>query len=126
MQLPSEPIGLGARWEQEKTREWGGIPIRFTQRYEVRELSARLVRLDVSAAATTPQQYVKIPNLPEGASAFLNSAGGTASGQVQLDTETLVRGGHLSEQANAALTVTLQGGQVMDSQMSSRRERSFH
>jgi hypothetical protein len=126
LQLPAEAVGQGARWEFEETREWKGIAVRFTHRYQVRELPNRRALLEVSVEAATRRQYVKIPNLPEGASALLESTRGTASGQVQLDTETLVHRSEMSAEISAVLKVALQGGQVIDMQMSSRRKTSCH
>jgi hypothetical protein len=126
VQLPAEAVGLGARWERDVVREWSGIPVRFTGRYEVRELTNRKVLLEVSVEATSGPLHVKIPNLPEGATALIESASGTGSGKVQFDMETLIHRSQVLSQTRIALKVTLKSGQVMDIQMTTRQETSVH
>ena len=126
LQLPAEAVGLGARWERDEVRERFGIRARFTGRYEVRELTNRKVLLEVSVEATSGPLHVKIPNLPEGATGLIESAGGSGSGKVQLDMETLTGRSQVLSQTRITMKVTLQSGQVMDIQTITRQETSVH
>ncbi len=59
--VPSEKIGVGAKWLVEQVVEQGGVRLRERRVYKVSELNGSRVVLDATVQAKAPPQTVRIP-----------------------------------------------------------------
>ena len=64
--FPAEAVGIGARWRGVSSARVGGIDVRQTYEYTLREREADRVVLDVEYTQTAPRQRAELPNVPSG------------------------------------------------------------
>ncbi|MBK8976739.1 MAG: hypothetical protein IPM29_12540 [Planctomycetes bacterium] len=125
--LPAEPVGLGARWQVSRGIAIRGIECQQTTTYEVRALDGDHVELAVTVALGAELGPVRMPGLPEDATALLQRFDGHGTGTFVLDLgSVLPRSIELSAQSE--LRVELRQGddvrvRTFGSRESTRLER---
>jgi hypothetical protein len=62
--FPSEPIGVGGRWESLATIDSMGAKIRGLTAFELKSLEGSRGRLDMSMTGRADAQTIKMPNVP--------------------------------------------------------------
>jgi hypothetical protein len=64
--FPAEAVGIGARWRGVSSARAGGIDVRQSYEYTLREREADRVVLDVEYTQTAPRQRAELPGVPQG------------------------------------------------------------
>jgi hypothetical protein len=80
--LPTEPVGVGARWTASRAVEQNGLTIRQDMEYTVRSLAADSVVLDLVLVQSAKDQAINLPGLPPGGAATLRSLDGRGASPV--------------------------------------------
>jgi hypothetical protein len=81
--LPQEEVGVGARWVVTMKLPVSGASMEVEATYTLKELRADGMRADVAMRITAPsRQLMKLPALPQGATALLDSLSGEGLGKV--------------------------------------------
>lgn len=83
--LPTEPVGVGARWRLTDQLDDRGMLIERVTTYTVRDLSERTATLDVTVTAIAASTELRDPSLPPGTTASLTSLKGEGQGSLTLD-----------------------------------------
>lgn len=111
--LPSDPVGVGARWRATTTSRIGGFPLRQEITYELTGIEGSTVRYTAEVRQYAEDQEVALDDLPEGTTARLVSSRveGSASGTMDLTSVA------------ATARSTLAGTQVIDLQRSGEPDR---
>ena len=88
--LPEEPVGVGARWEVRQALRSGAVTAFQKVEFELVAFDGRTASLKVKTDQSGPPQPIKIPMMPPGASANLESMTGTGSGTMSVPLDGLV------------------------------------
>jgi hypothetical protein len=88
--LPAEEVGLGAQWEVTMAMEGGGIRIKQTANYTLKQLLDDGFVADISLKQTADKQEMKVPNLPPGTTIELQQLTGEGSGTSETSLNQLI------------------------------------
>lgn len=103
--LPTEPIGVGARWAVARTTTQMGMRMVETSEFELLEIEGRHLLLGVKTALTAPEQTVELPATPEGLEFTLISLHGRGTSRIRLDLDQLAPTG-LASRIEGAFTMS--------------------
>jgi hypothetical protein len=92
--LPSEAIGVGARWQIVNSPAVNGMKLEQIATYEIVELQDNQITLDIAVTQNADPQTPQLPGMPPDAKIDLKSYTGNGRGRVilQLDKMMPVRG----------------------------------
>ena len=97
--LPTQAVGIGARWQGTTQLTAGGISFRQTYEYTLRSRDGGRVALDVRYTQTAPRQQAKIPDLASGVTIEVTNVRITGMGTSVLDlSQAIPLSGHLTAQ----------------------------
>jgi hypothetical protein len=85
VQLPAEPIGLGASWDVAEAIEQSGLRVRQKTLYELAARSGGRVRLRFQISQTSERQRATLAGLPPGVTTDIVSFDSAGSGEVEID-----------------------------------------
>lgn len=88
--LPTEPVGIGARWAVTRTTRQFGMRMVETTEYELVRIEGHRVGLRLKAALTAPEQPIHLPGAPEEMGMTLTSFHGRGLGEIRVDLTQLV------------------------------------
>jgi hypothetical protein len=107
--LPEEPVGIGAKWKVTMPLNTDALKLVQTADYELTELKGNNGKLAIKVSQFAKKQSMKLPNLPPGTSAMLNSLKTKASGSATFDLTLPVPKSNLSLATSMAMTIKAQG-----------------
>ncbi|WP_428264438.1 hypothetical protein [Haliangium sp.] len=87
--LPTQAVGVGARWEVRSDIENNGVAVSQTARYEIVAMSEDSVTCKVTISQKAKPQTINDPNMPPGSSVEVLSMQGSGSGQVTIPLRRL-------------------------------------
>lgn len=108
-QLPVEPVGAGARWEQHTTVENNGLKVEQVTLYELVSLDKKTAKLKVSVTQSAPAQDFAPPGMPAGATARLESMQSTGSGTTSLPRKGLVPTAEMQVTSDFSMGFSMEG-----------------
>jgi hypothetical protein len=104
--LPTQAVGIGARWRGTTQLAAGGINFHQTYDYTLRSRDGSRVGLDVRYIQTAPRQQAKVPGLASGVTVEVTSVRVTGMGSNVLDlSQAVPLSGHLAAQGVEELRV---------------------
>lgn len=80
--LPTEPVGLGARWKATRTVQQNGLSIEQDMEYTLKAIAQDSVVLDLVVVQTAKEQTLTLPAAPPDAEATLRSLNGRGTSSV--------------------------------------------
>lgn len=83
--LPSQAVGVGARWEYREKVVDNGLPTQRITTFSLTDLSEDRATLKVQIAQTAKPQPIEDPTLPEGTRATLDKLDGSGGGSLVID-----------------------------------------
>ena len=95
--LPSEPVGVGARWAVARAMDQMGMRTVETSEYEVVSIDGDALTLRVKTALTAPEQIVSFPDAPPELNLTLTSFHGRGTSDIRIELD------HLAPRALASL-----------------------
>jgi len=90
MILPTEPVGVGAKWDVDSNVDQQGLKLSMKFTYEVVALEGDKISVKIVMDGESPSQELALPNLPPGAKAELLSAGLSGEGTADYDLSRLL------------------------------------
>jgi len=88
--VPTEPIGLGAKWTVSRVIEEGGIRMKQLASYELTKIEGSSFHVDLEVRKTAPTQTVTAPGAAENESYELTHFDSTGKGTVEADLGKVV------------------------------------
>lgn len=82
--FPSEPVGVGARWQATRQVKQNGMSILQDVDYVVRSLAGDSMVLELNLTQSAKDQAMDVATMPAGASATLRSLDGTGTASVTI------------------------------------------
>ena len=116
--LPSQPLGIGARWTARRSATINGITVNTTTTYTLRSRTGDRYELDLVQRADAPPGPTEIPNLPAGTEASIERFEVQGTGRIT---------GDLTHQLPVSSTVKAEGdGSFIVSQGAQRGALTQH
>jgi hypothetical protein len=113
--LPTEPIGVGARWTAVTVLRQGFGVVKQTARYELVELAGSRLTISVDIRRVGEEQLIAVPDLPAGAQAELMALFRGITGRLQVELNApLPTSGALSIEARSHQRLTMPDGKVSE------------
>jgi len=88
--LPDEAIGVGAKWQVERTLDQGGVAVKEKTYYELIAAEGTRVQVRTRTVQSAEGQRAALAGLPPGVSAEVLSLRGAGAGEVEIDLRRLV------------------------------------
>ncbi|MCB9669780.1 MAG: hypothetical protein H6734_09950 [Alphaproteobacteria bacterium] len=88
--MPSEPVGVGAKWKAVDRVKESGLSLTQTITYTVKAIDAGHVELEMELAQAGDHDSFKMPNLPAGTKAELVGLASTGKGTAVVDLGRLL------------------------------------
>lgn len=108
--LPSEPVGVGARWRVVQRLDFGGMVMTQTVDFRLVAAEGDVLTIESSGTQSAAAQPIRNPDMPAGTSAELISLAGTLTGKTRVDLRELVPlEATVSGTADTDMTVTGNG-----------------
>lgn len=108
--LPSEPVGVGAKWQVTTRVASAGADLLQFATYILKEKSGSQATLNVTVAQVAASDAVNAPGMPAGASAKLKAFHSGGSGMSKIDTKSVApSGGRMSVKSGMDLEVSVGG-----------------
>lgn len=107
--LPTDPVGVGARWRVDSTAELGGIEVHQSTTYAITAIEGDTVTYEASTSQDAGPQPVDLSGLPAGSTARLVSSelSGTTTGV--LDLASVVATSHHRATGTQVIELTRRG-----------------
>jgi len=83
--FPTEPVGIGAKWQSTTKLDQQGIKIDQVATYEVVAIDGKMVKLKFTVQLSAPPQTMQMPQMPAGMGAKLNEMSGSGMAEATLD-----------------------------------------
>lgn len=104
--LPSEQVGLGAKWQTTNSLQMSGIQLNQSSTYEIVEINDRGMTIKTKINQSSPQQDLAIPGAPKAVKARINSLTANGEGRyVVLFDSLLPISGQLSTTTNSNMSI---------------------
>jgi hypothetical protein len=82
--LPTEPVGVGARWKASRAVQQNGLTLQQDMEYTVTSLASDSVVLDLVLVQSAKDQKLALPGAPPGTEATLRSLDGRGTSSVTI------------------------------------------
>jgi hypothetical protein len=103
--FPREPVGVGARWRVESSVDTGTLKMQQVAHMKLAQRPEGRAVIALTIEQTAPPQPMRLPMLPAGASATLESYAGHGQGQMDVRLDTRIPQAALTVQSKTASTV---------------------
>jgi len=108
--LPTEDLGVGARWTVTRQTALNGIEAVNVATYELVERDDDVLTLDIDLTTTAPEQDPEIPGLPPGGSVHLDKMAMAGSGESRIRLDRLLPLSSVSDVAgDVMMTLEVEG-----------------
>ncbi len=107
--LPTEAVGVGARWEQHSTVQSNGLEVQQVTVYELVQLDKQHLDLKLTVQQNAPAQTFAPPGLPPGATARLDSMSTQGQGTTAVRLDRLVPTGRIQIHSDFAMGFSMEG-----------------
>jgi hypothetical protein len=104
--LPSELVGVGAKWQTTNSLQMTGIQFNQSSTYEIVEINDRGMTIKTKINQSSPQQDIAIPGAEKGVKARINSLTSNGEGRYVVLFESLLPiEGQLSTTTNSNMSI---------------------
>ncbi|MFO0751528.1 MAG: DUF6263 family protein [Myxococcota bacterium] len=84
--FPSEPVGVGAKWQSTMTLEQMNLKVEQVATYEIVSIDGNIIKLKFTTQLSAPPQAMHTPQMPAGVDAQLNKFSGSGMTEATYDT----------------------------------------
>lgn len=110
--LPTEAVGVGARWEQHSTVESNGLKVAQVTLYELLQMDKKHLSLKLAVQQSAPAQTFSPPGMPPGANARLDSMSTQGQGTSAVRLDRLVPTGSIQIHSDFAMGFSMEGQDI--------------
>lgn len=107
--LPEEPVGVGARWRVTSTLDLAAMKSTRVVEAKLERVTAQGAELSLTVSMQAAQQPLKVPGLPPGATATLDSLTASGQGRMSIQLDRLTPKSEISVSVQTRATVTVNG-----------------
>lgn len=123
MLLPTEPVGVGARWVARQTLLVRGIAVEQSINYQLDSRDGDVLVIQSNAAQTAHDATMQLPGLPPSARIVVDALESTGSGQAEVNLTALVPTADSTVHTNIAARIIADG---QEQALGLRMELSIH
>lgn len=121
--LPSEPVGVGARWIARQRLLVRGIEVQQAINYQLDRREGDVLTITANVAQTAHDAAMQLPGLPEGARVVVDSLESSGSGQSELNLTSVVPSADATVHTNVSARIIAEG---QEQALNMRMEVSVH
>jgi hypothetical protein len=124
LQLPEEPVGVGAHWQVKTSQNGNGVAMSVTTDYELVSFDGKTASLKTKTDMSAPPQAVSNPALPPGSDVRLEKMTGAGTGTVSIALAGLVPTSESSLDMTMVMDLNM-GGQAQTMSMTNSIKTSI-